>query len=115
AIRNVYYNAETKRLEIRRDERVAKVLDGQHRIEGLRALLSENRPFELVITIFVDADIEEQALIFATINKTQTKVSKSLVYDLFELAKSRSPQKTCHNIAMLLNQQEGSPFKDRIK
>ena len=114
-IRNVYYNAETKRLEIRRDERVAKVLDGQHRIEGLRALLSENRPFELVITIFVDADIEEQALIFATINKTQTKVSKSLVYDLFELAKSRSPQKTCHNIAMLLNQQEGSPFKDRIK
>lgn len=114
-MRNIYYDPATRILEIRRDNRIAKVLDGQHRIEGLRALLPENRPFDLVITIFVDADIEEQALIFATINKTQTKVNKSLVYDLFELAKNRSPEKTCHNIAMVLNREARSPFKDRIR
>ncbi len=113
--RNIYYDRDANRLEIRRDERIAKVLDGQHRIEGLRALGSENKPFDLVITIFVDADIEEQALIFATINKTQTKINKSLLYDLFELAKNRSPEKTCHNIAILLNREPKSPFKDCIK
>lgn len=114
-LRNVYFDRTAGQLLIRRDERIAKVLDGQHRIEGLRALDDENGPFDLVITIFVDADIEEQALIFATINKTQTKVNKSLVYDLFELAKSRSPEKTCHNIAILLNRQAGSPFEGKIK
>ncbi|HVF70466.1 MAG TPA: DGQHR domain-containing protein [Chthoniobacterales bacterium] len=114
-VRNIFYDRATKQLEIRPDGRVAKVLDGQHRIEGLRALIEANEPFECVVTIFVDADIEEQALIFATINKTQTKVNKSLVYDLFELAKNRSPEKTCHNIAILLNRQQGSPFRDKIK
>lgn len=114
-IRNIYYNRRTGRLEIRNDGSVAKVLDGQHRIEGLRALDARNKPFDLVITIFVDADIEEQALIFATINKTQTKINKSLLYDLFELAENRSPEKTCHNIAILLNREPKSPFKDRIK
>jgi DGQHR domain-containing protein len=102
-------------LEIRRDQRVAKVLDGQHRIEGLNHLDPKNAPFELPVTIFVDADIEQQALIFATINKTQTKVNKSLVYDLFELAKNRSPEKTCHNIAIVLNHKEDSPFYNKIR
>lgn len=114
-LRNIYFDRKASRLLIRRDERIAKVLDGQHRIEGLRALDEKNAPFNLVITIFVDADIEEQALIFATINKTQTKVNKSLVYDLFELAKNRSPEKTCHNIAILLNRESGSPFEGKIK
>ena len=113
--RNIFYNKQTRMLEIRREGHVAKVLDGQHRIEGLNHLNSKNEPFHLPVTIFVDADIEEQALIFATINKTQTKVNKSLVYDLFELAKNRSPEKTCHNIAMVLNKKEDSPFHDKIR
>ena len=48
-------------------------------------------------------------------NLAQTKVNKSLVYDLFDLAKTRSPQKTCHNIAVALDAQENSPFHGRIK
>jgi DGQHR domain-containing protein len=114
-IRNVSFNKSTRMLEIRRDGHVAKVLDGQHRIEGLSLLKPENEPFELPVTIFVDADIEQQALIFATINKTQTKVNKSLVYDLFELAKNRSPEKTCHNIAIVLNHKQDSPFYNKIR
>ena len=61
---------------------IAKVLDGQHRIEGLRAL-KEGR-FEVNVSIFVDMDIANQAYLFSTVNLAQTKVKKSLVYDLFE-------------------------------
>ena len=44
-----------------------------------------------------------------------TKVSKSLVYDLYEYQKRRSPQKTCHKIARLMNREEDSPLYRRIK
>lgn len=94
---------------------VAKVLDGQHRIAGLENFIGKKSDFDVNVTIFVDMELEDQAIVFATINKTQTKVNKSLVADLFAFAKFRSPQKTCHNIIRALNQKEGSPFKDKIK
>ncbi|MFC1610305.1 DGQHR domain-containing protein [Myxococcota bacterium] len=92
---------------------IAKVLDGQHRIEGLRDYQGDD--FEVNVSIFVDADIAEQAYIFSTVNLAQTKVNKSLAYDLYELAKARSPQKVCHNIAVALDSSKGSPFFHRIK
>lgn len=93
--------------------KIAKVLDGQHRIEGLQHF---NGPaFDINVSIFVDMDVESQAYIFSTVNLAQTKVNKSLVYDLFELAQTRSPQKTAHKIAVALNTVEGSPFYKRIK
>lgn len=92
---------------------VAKVIDGQHRIEGLRDY--QGKPFQLNVSIFVDIDTATQAQIFGTVNLEQTKVNKSLVYDLFALATHRSPQKTCHNIAVALDKKEGSPFFERIK
>ena len=60
-------------------------------------------------------DIAEQAQIFSTVNLEQTKVNRSLAYDLFALAKSRSPQKTCHNVVVALDQDKTSPFYQRIK
>lgn len=92
---------------------IAKVLDGQHRIEGLRAF--QGKEFDVNISIFVEADIADQAYLFSTVNLAQTKVNRSLVYDLFELARSRSPQKTCHNIVVALDHNEKSPFYKRIK
>lgn len=92
---------------------VAKVIDGQHRIEGLRNY--SGKPFSLNVSIFVDIDTATQAQIFATVNLEQTKVNKSLVYDLFALATHRSPQKTCHNIAVAMDKHVGSPFFERIK
>ncbi|HEV8723590.1 MAG TPA: DGQHR domain-containing protein [Candidatus Binatia bacterium] len=94
--------------------RVAKILDGQHRVEGLKAL-RENVAFNINVTIFVDADIADQANIFATVNLAQTKVNRSLVYDLFDYAKSRSPQKTSHDVAVALDRAKGGPFYQRIK
>lgn len=92
---------------------IAKVLDGQHRIEGLRNYSGPS--FEVNVSIFIDMDIENQAYVFSTVNLAQTKVNKSLVYDLFEYARARSPQKTCHNIAVALDSLSDGPFYKRIK
>jgi DGQHR domain-containing protein len=94
---------------------IARVLDGQHRIAGLQGFKGEPEAFDLSVTLFVGADIADQAQIFATVNLEQTKVNKSLVYDLYELAHSRSPQKTCHNIAVALDGDATSPLYKRIK
>lgn len=92
---------------------IAKVLDGQHRIAGLWDYPGDN--FEVNVSIFIDIDLEDQSYIFSTVNLAQTKVNKSLAYDLSELTKSHSPQKTCHNIAVALDQIEASPLHHRIK
>lgn len=107
----------------------AKILDGQHRVAGFMDLEtgkaikdlcsfkqeSETIPFELVVTIFVGLDMAEQANIFATVNIKQTKVSKSLVYDLEAYSKTRSPQKTAHEITLALAKHPQSPFWGKIK
>lgn len=110
------------KLKIRKDGKIARILDGQHRIEGLRYgfdTLKENNveipKFEFNVTIFVDLDIDDQAQVFSVINKAQTKVNKSLVYDLYDYAKSRSPQKISHDIVRLLNKMNESPFHRKIK
>ena len=92
---------------------VASILDGQHRVEGLREAKIPN--FQVPVSIFVDADIADQAYIFATVNLAQTKVNKSLVFDLLDYASARSPQKSAHDIAVALDRYEKSPFKSMIK
>jgi DGQHR domain-containing protein len=92
---------------------IAKVIDGQHRIEGLKNYKGPS--FGVNVSIFVDIDVAEEAYIFSTVNLAQTKVNKSLAIDLLELARSRSPQKLCHNIAVALDQGEKSPFYHKIK
>ena len=100
-------------LLVRNDDRVAKVLDGQHRIAGLQGFQGES--FDMLVTVFLEMDMEYQAMVFATINLEQTKVNKSLAYDLYAYATTRSPQKSCHNIVRLLNSRENSPFHNKIK
>lgn len=117
---NVNFDEEFKKLKIRKDNKIAHIIDGQHRIFGLEKykidnpLLAPALNFELIVSIFVDIDDDNQSMVFATINKAQTKVNKSLVYDLFELAKTKSPQRTAHNIVKLLNEEKGSPFLGMI-
>lgn len=63
----------------------------------------------------IDLTEEEKAYIFSTINSNQTKVDKSLIYDLFDLSKTRSPFKTAHYIARNMNTETNSPFKNKLK
>ena len=90
-----------------------RVIDGQHRIAGLEGFKGSN--FDVLVSLFVGSDIADQAHVFATVNLEQTKVGKSLAMDLFDLARTRSPIKTCHNIAIALDTTIGSPFFHRIK
>lgn len=107
-------------LVIKNKPNIAKIIDGQHRVFGLKKYIESNGLFadgfifEFIVTIFLDMSPEDEAMVFSTINKAQTKVNKSLVYDLFSLSESRSPQRTCHNIVKFLNEEE-TPFKGKIK
>ena len=91
---------------------IADVLDGQHRIGGISA---SNIDIDLPIVVAFNLTKEQKAYIFATINGNQTTVPKTLVYDLFELSRHRSPNKSCHEIARIMNSSEKSPFKGRLK
>lgn len=93
-------------------ENIATLIDGLHRLSGFNESNWDN--FDLIVSIFFDLEEEDKAMIFSTINLKQTKVTKSLVYDLFYLATTRSPYKTSHEIAKTLNYAE-SPFYHRIK
>lgn len=107
------FDPKTSTIRLRDGDNVARIIDGQHRIEGLVNYQGESK-FELNVTLFIEMDMEDQAILFSTINLKQTPVSKSLAYDLFDYAQTRSPQKTSHNIAMVLNRRTDSPFYRKI-
>ena len=94
------------------DKAKAEILDGQHRLFGI---LDSGKNIELPVVIMFNLTEEEKAYVFSTINSNQQKVDKSLIYDLFELSKTRSPYKTCHELARLFNSKENSPFYGRLK
>jgi DGQHR domain-containing protein len=94
-------------------DQVGIIIDGQHRLKGLEDAGAGE--FEVALSIFIGIDEGTQASIFSIVNLAQTKVNKSLVYDLFSLSKNRSPEKTCHEIAVALDSLPDSPFENRIK
>ena len=94
---------------------IARVLDGQHRIKGLKESGIDLESFQVNVCVFVDADLADQASVFATVNLAQTKVNRSLVYDLLSYSEYRSPERTCHTVTVLLDQNEASPFYQKIK
>lgn len=101
------------RLVIEESPEAFSVIDGQHRLKGFDD--ETEKDFELIVAIFIGLDEEDKAYLFSTINSKQTKVNKSLVYDLFDVAETRSPQRSAHDIAKLLNSEAWSPFYRRIK
>ena len=111
--RQATYDDETSTISIVRHSKAAKIIDGQHRIAGLKEY---NGPqFDVNVSVFIDMDLQDQAMVFATINLKQTKVNKSLAYDLYEFTKTRSPQRTAHDIVRFLNYRQGSPFFSKVK
>lgn len=93
--------------------RIAEILDGQHRVEGIKA--AKEFETEMMMVIMFDLTEEEKAYVFSTINSNQKRVDKSLIYDLFDVSEERSPYKTCHEIARIMNSSENSPFYNRLK
>lgn len=100
--------------ELSDGDKLGDVIDGQHRLLGIGS--SEYcADFTLPIVLMFNLNTEEKAYVFSIINSTQTKVSMSLIYDLFDLSTKRSPQKAAHEIARAMNKMEDSPFNNRLK
>jgi DGQHR domain-containing protein len=110
-----------------------QIFDGQHRFRGIQEVIKECEEkkdkdkaeafsnFEFVVSFFIDAEIDFQAMLFSVINRTPVKVTQDLVFDLFGLTEGDSPQKTALAIALELNgtkvteNGEESPFYKRIR
>lgn len=93
----------------------AQIIDGQHRLSGFKGKDKDNFIFDLPVTIFINQDIYQQAEIFATINGKQTRVTPSLVYDLFGISEKRNPYTVARFIVKALNENQSSPLYESIK
>lgn len=93
---------------------IGDVIDGQHRLWGIERSNYVDS-FYLPVVLMFGMTTEQKAYVFSTINSNQVKVSPSLIYDLFDVAKERSPHKTVHQIARVMNNSESSPFHNRLK
>lgn len=92
----------------------ADIVDGQHRVRGLEKS-GHAHEYSLPVVFILEPTREQKALMFATINGKQTKVPASLIYDLFGITETRSPQKTAHEIARALNSMPDSAWYRRLK
>lgn len=101
-------------------EIAALVIDGQHRIEGLKLAMdttpsAELATFQVPFAVMFDLTPEDSAKVFVTINSTQRKVDSSHIADLFALSTWRSPQRSAHLMAVAMNEQAGGPFQNGLK
>jgi DNA sulfur modification protein DndB len=100
--------------------RSAQIIDGQHRVAGIKAAIEENPELgtlPLPVAIYENLSTRECANIFLSINTEQRPVPRSLVYDLYgvtddelvDLGATRAK-----DIALALNE-VGQPYEDLIK
>ena len=100
-------------IELLKSNKTFQIIDGQHRIAGLENYRGMTR-FDLNISLFLDMDIEQQAILFSTINMKQKTVSKQLSLDLLAMQSTRNPVKTAHYISRILNSKEECALYKRI-
>lgn len=100
-------------LVIPRKEKIAQVIDGQHRLYGLE---KTDKNIPLIVVGFEGLSVTQQAKIFLTINSKQKGINTSLVYDLFGITRSgENVELIAIDISKSLNSDEDSPFKDMVK
>lgn len=109
------------RLRIPTAEKLAAIIDGQHRLFAFAKVDQESRlDMEMICAVFLDLPKPFQAQLFATINSTQKPVDRSLTFELFgynieeEPETFWTPDKLAVFIARKLGTEEGSPLKGRI-
>jgi DNA phosphorothioation-associated DGQHR protein 1 len=108
------------RLIIPTNQKLASIIDGQHRLNGFVQAREDRLAMELLCAVYLDIPYPYQAYIFATINFNQKKVDRSLAYELFgislddEPAESWSPDKTAVFLCRKLNMDVESPLHQHI-
>lgn len=118
-----WYIKDDDTLVIPTSEKCASIVDGQHRLAGLKKALDTgnlDKDFRVVCAIYMELMPPQQAEIFATINFNQQKVDKSLAYQLFGYDLDSTgreywaPDTLAIYLSRLLNKESSSPFYDRI-
>ncbi|HIE5949095.1 TPA: DGQHR domain-containing protein [Burkholderia cepacia] len=108
-------------LTIPTGEKLAAIIDGQHRLLGFTQVKNPERlKMQLICSVFLGLPKPFQAQLFATINSTQKAVDKSQTYELFgynledEDPKEWSPDKLAVFITRKLGTDSESPLKGRV-
>jgi DGQHR domain-containing protein len=103
------------------EENSAQIIDGQHRVAGIREAIEERTSIgdmELPVVIYMGLTTKNCADIFLAINEEQKPAPRSLVFDLFGLASTELVDPAAlraRDIALFLNDDESSPYKGEIK
>jgi DNA sulfur modification protein DndB len=99
----------------------AQIIDGQHRVAGIKAAIEE-RPtigkLQLPVVIYEKLTTSECADIFLAINTEQKPAPRSLVFDLYGVASEDLVDPAAvraRDIAMYLNDEPASPYQGEIK
>jgi DNA phosphorothioation-associated DGQHR protein 1 len=104
-------------------EKLASIVDGQHRVDGFLFANNSTRAYEieLPVSIYLDLPLPYQAYLFATINHNQQPVNKSLSYILYgynlddEEPEAWSTEKLAVYLSRKLNSDKESVFYRKIK
>lgn len=102
-------------------ERLAQIIDGQHRVAGLRAAILEMATIadlEIPVAIYQGLTTQECANIFLAINTEQKPVPRSLVFDLYEIASSELVDEAAvraRDIVAAMNDERTSPYHEQFK
>jgi DGQHR domain-containing protein len=100
-------------IDLEINENTFTIIDGQHRLEGFRDNPIPN--FNLIISIFIELENDEQAEIFTTINSQQTKVDPSHNLHLELESKLYTPVKMMIELAQAFCYDKESPWFNNIK
>lgn len=109
------------KLTIPLKDRASQIIDGQHRVEGLRAAIKAMQSIgnlEIPVAFYQHLSTQECADIFLSINTEQKPVARSLVFDLYDVASDHVVDPAAvraRDIAEQLNNQQGSPFHALIR
>lgn len=107
-------------LTIPTSEKLAAVIDGQHRLFAFARADPARLDDRLLCSVFIDLPKSMQAQIFATINSNQKAVDKSLTYELFgynladEPEDQWSPEKLAVFLARRIATDPDSKMKGRV-
>jgi len=105
-------------LVIPTEEKLASIIDGQHRLFAFKE--SDRKSMPLLCAIYLDLPLPYHAYLFATINFNQKKVDKSLAYQLFgfnldeEPPHSWSPETLAVYLTRIFDSNIDSPFFGHI-
>ena len=113
-------NKKKRTLKFDSEEGLAQLIDGQHRVAGLREAISEQpafAKFEVPVAIYESLNTRDCAEIFLAINTEQKPVPRSLVFDLYGILGEEVVDGAivrAGDIARSLNE-DGAPYRGMIK